>query len=663
MARSASRKSATQILILFVFIPLLNTVCGAQAYIDPTLELGMKPYGTFEGGSIDSVSMTNGSLNLHIPLVSYPQRGGRLHFGFYLMYVGGSYVYTPTTSPSCKTQDGCVSGNQISGGLLQVVPDFEVSASSQGANTPPPHTAYAIVHTSDGSPHEVTSTSNGWRTIDATGYLCLSYCATIIDRDGIRHTMDTGGYNFSRKIEDPNGNFISGAKTTGASVMAYTDTMNRTVAVPPALGLGGSGYTSDFSGCSGTLTTVTAYIWWLPAYGGPTSYKFCYANVYYGSRQCIVIKGVTQSCGITDLYFPVLQSIVLPNSTTWTFTWDSDNPNNEVGASGTLLQVSFPTGGYIKYQWQPHYFCGSTLNNQSTTYAYTVRSRTINASTTSDGTADHTTAYSFSDRPFSSTPGTFTNSSTDALGDNTVYTVTPLSSTCSYYVTKTQTYDPTGAIVKTVATDYFSTTDPFYQNLGPTTSANTVPIRVTTTWPNGTVSKTETDYDSGISGYLYGIPTAERTFDYGSGIAGNLLRETFINSLELVNSYLANNLLTPVSSQQVCSPPANGEQGNCAGNTLVQRAYTQNTFDQPLSCGPMGGSSPCTSNISQNHEASPDGVYRGNVTTVGRWLNTSGGYLNTTATFLDTGMVNTSTDPNGNTSSFQYSPTYDGAYL
>ena len=38
-------------------------------------EKGMKPYDSFHGGDLDSVSMTNGGMVLHIPLASYPQRG------------------------------------------------------------------------------------------------------------------------------------------------------------------------------------------------------------------------------------------------------------------------------------------------------------------------------------------------------------------------------------------------------------------------------------------------------------------------------------------------------------------------------------------------------------------------------------------------------------
>src|SRR5260370_36769610 len=38
-------------------------------------EQGLKPYDSWHGGDLDSISMTNGGLVLHVPLASFPQRG------------------------------------------------------------------------------------------------------------------------------------------------------------------------------------------------------------------------------------------------------------------------------------------------------------------------------------------------------------------------------------------------------------------------------------------------------------------------------------------------------------------------------------------------------------------------------------------------------------
>src|SRR6185437_17120778 len=45
-------------------------------------EQGIKPYGSYHGGDIDSVNVSNGHLELRIPLLSYPQRGSSLKLNF-----------------------------------------------------------------------------------------------------------------------------------------------------------------------------------------------------------------------------------------------------------------------------------------------------------------------------------------------------------------------------------------------------------------------------------------------------------------------------------------------------------------------------------------------------------------------------------------------------
>ena len=54
---------------------LLTTVISTSAQQLSLAEQGMLPYRAYEGRDIDSISTVNGSLTLHIPLLSYPQRG------------------------------------------------------------------------------------------------------------------------------------------------------------------------------------------------------------------------------------------------------------------------------------------------------------------------------------------------------------------------------------------------------------------------------------------------------------------------------------------------------------------------------------------------------------------------------------------------------------
>jgi hypothetical protein len=68
------------------------------------IEEGIKPYGSYHGGDIDSVSMSNLNPGIHIPLITYPQRGGKLNVGFEVVFNNPSliphvlcYPYKPYT--------------------------------------------------------------------------------------------------------------------------------------------------------------------------------------------------------------------------------------------------------------------------------------------------------------------------------------------------------------------------------------------------------------------------------------------------------------------------------------------------------------------------------------------------------------------------------------
>ncbi len=119
-------------LILVIAATFTSTALG-QLNNDPTVEIGMKPYGSFEGGSIDSISTTNGNLNLHIPLVSYPQIGRKLHLGFDVTLSNGNYQYTPNTVPACTQQPNvCEYGTFDNRSFVRILPDFGLTADISG---------------------------------------------------------------------------------------------------------------------------------------------------------------------------------------------------------------------------------------------------------------------------------------------------------------------------------------------------------------------------------------------------------------------------------------------------------------------------------------------------------------------------------------------------
>src|SRR5215469_11400437 len=58
---------------LFALVAFMGSHCRAQL-ANPD-QVGIVPYGTYAGGTVDRVNMTNGSLTVRIPLYSLPQKG------------------------------------------------------------------------------------------------------------------------------------------------------------------------------------------------------------------------------------------------------------------------------------------------------------------------------------------------------------------------------------------------------------------------------------------------------------------------------------------------------------------------------------------------------------------------------------------------------------
>ena len=58
---------------LLLFIASTFTPAYTQTNVNE--EQGMKPYDSWHGGDLDSISMINGAMVLHIPLACFPQRG------------------------------------------------------------------------------------------------------------------------------------------------------------------------------------------------------------------------------------------------------------------------------------------------------------------------------------------------------------------------------------------------------------------------------------------------------------------------------------------------------------------------------------------------------------------------------------------------------------
>src|SRR5262249_20125603 len=141
--------------------------------------------------------------------------------------------------------------------------------------------------------------------------------------------------------------------------------------------------TTDYSNCSGPLPITSAQTWQVPGpQGGTVTYKFCYVtfqlnfNLYPGTNHYPFNENVG-----------MLQSIVLPNLTSWTFQYD---PN-----WGMLTKITLPTGGSMTYAAHTYFGCGNS-SSYPKSYNASYVSRTVDAN---DGTGGHTWLYQFNSQP------------------------------------------------------------------------------------------------------------------------------------------------------------------------------------------------------------------------------------------------------------------------
>jgi hypothetical protein len=637
-------------------------------------QLGMQPYQTYAGGEVDYVSLANGNLSIDFPMLNYRQRGKvRLDFHLYYSQEWQHFYVQYETNPDGTTSSfrfwgpppsGLPTPNSVLVDTAQRVTMGGYQGCVQQGNQNWCSSNFAVYET-DGTKHPLgnlgtqslvcPSGSNNcgeqysgpWESIDGSGWhvnaqiqLNATYGSawlphapnSIVGPDGVIYPQSGGVFE-----QDPNGNTINFSNS------AYTDSLGRNIPAPPTSATAANTTTSNCPQPPQVLLRVDHAVLWSPpgpAGSGSNNYIFCY------SKGTINIPtdntfGVQAYPATTSIF---LQSIVLPNGQPWDFQYNDPGDGSTYNGSpvnyGTLTQVTLPTGGTISYKYSTLWINTVTQNGGR----YLI-SRTVNAN---DGTGQHTWNYAYSSASSSSNPGGTVTQVTDPQGNYNKHTFNGYGREIT-----TQMYFAGGTLQKTVQRSFGSN------------GTDYLPDAITTSWPNGQTASLSRSYDTGfsytdpfyISGNikgtgLYGKVLTESNYDYGQNSSGPLLRQTNSTYMALsgpnASSYLANNLL---------SLPYTVQLKNGSG---AQMAYTQYNYDESA-LAPSGLSSSY-----QWNSAPPTGVYRGNNTSIYRWLNTgsltcqsgssagSGSNLVSKMTYFDDGNVQTSSDPCNNESAQQH---------
>lgn len=631
------------------FLGMFFLAVSAFSQTNVNEEQGLKPYDSWHGGDLDSVSMTNGGLILHVPLAAFPQRGN-LDLSYSVRYSTKQWLWRCNhhNPPQCGWATAPNSGTQIVSSVdwwMQAtnVADLDLGGRdwSRGVTSP------------DGNTHQLGTQQGGLsgpvfplRSLDATGLLHLDN-NTLVLANGTRYSYptlavstNTGGINGlvegvqASTVADSNGNQIN-INSTGANV-GWVDTMGRWIpgSVPTHTNAGQGGTlpvqpgvpTTDLSNC--TSGTATALIWNIPGIGATTrTYKFCFSNIS-------VAVSFPNGGSYGPVTWSLLTAVVQPDLTKWTFTYDGN---------GSLTRLGFPTGGSISYTyvWGPNICDGVGGTPQS----LMVATRAVDAN---DGAGARTWNYSYALQ----SPSLVTTV-TDPAGNQAVHTSTaPVAGECSLYENQAQYYQgtsATGTLLKTVSTQYSA--NDLYQDSGDI-ALNTVPTQVTSTLGTKT-SKIVNTYDTSTTNadgnpVIIGSVLEKDDYDFSN----MLVRSTLNHYVWQDNStYKSNNFVGLLSSKTVCS-----QSINCVDGTLANRmAQTTYGYDE---------TAVTSSGITTQHTSPPaGGNVRGNSTTVSHWLNSPSSLISSSAAYFDTGMKASSTDPLSYTSTYTYSSTFIGAYL
>jgi RHS repeat-associated protein len=235
----------------------------------------------------------------------------------------------------------------------------------------------------------------------------------------------------------------------------------------------------------------------------------------------------------------------------------------------------------------------------------------------------------------------------------------------SFFENSMLQYDNADHLLHSEYTDFFTQPAvPYVEGLAlPLQSV--LPVAKHEVWPDGTTKTTTFTYDSGYVTpqglanttvtVLYGNQVTKNDYGNSSNLAtlGPLLRTTTTNYLAFGNQAES----SAAFQQNLISLPSSITEKDALTN--IQHVTTYGYDESALVSG----------NASTSWDANPpNGLVRGNQTSVSRSLDTTGGVLTTHVGYTNTGMISSITLPSNTpypdtTTTYGYSAAYQGALL
>lgn len=630
------RRTGYAVALVF-FTVLLSLVGFAQS--DQT---GFSTFSSYMG----DINLSNLNEMLTIPIFSKPGRGipvnYALHYNSSIYSVISNFPNNPplkfyiTPAISCL---GCsflpTFGWDANGFGAAYVTSSSASCGSGTKNT---NFAFIDAH---GTAHPLPSSvftasdpscgpaqASGYAT-DQSGYFITAHgSGSGAAQNTAGSTFTFSGYPVATLVTDRNGNTLSANVQTSIA----TDTLGVT-ALSISSTLDSSGNTSSvtytYPAPNGVPASLTVNYKVYPAVAS----GFACPNVGEYTSLSGPINNLTSAA-------PLVDNIVFADGSKYTFQYEQTPGGSQSGAvTGRLSSVTLPTGATVAYSYLgPN---GGVNCTDGTT---------LNLSRT---TLDGTTTYS---RSVATDPNAVCSAGvcyhkqiseavtiTDPQGNQTVVNFMPLTNPQSntFSLTDTNWIETQRQIFQGSSSNgkLLQTSTRCYNGNKSNCASTAVTMPITEISKilkigNGKQSEEDVFLDS-----VTGVVKEVDEYDLGTNGPGLLMKKTVISYASL-----GNNIVSLPAGITVCQPGGSDASCNGVGTTGgKQIAQTTYSYDE---------SAPTpTSGVPQHVAVSGS---RGNVTSVHTWLNTSNSFLNVGNTFDDTGDVLSTTDANGNKTSFAY---------
>jgi RHS repeat-associated protein len=642
------------LIITLVGLGTSNSNAQANPNPDNSMEsLGFPPFSEQVPVEMGNINVANGNLHIEIPLGSFPQRGQSGALNPKLVYDSAIWTQDFGFQP--------LIGNALGTGSPYLTGWRYVTSQSAASTSYP--VAYQQICNLDsqimimnwfplyfydaaGTQHAFpVFTQHGYKTKcgDNTGSTKLTADAVAIDGSGYHAFLTPGntsiyapdgslvlgtwnGLGPNLNLEDTNGNYPSNNEPYGNYNLI--DTLGR---LPVSKTVSGSNVYFDVLNSQGTTSRYTVAIGSTNVY---TNFKSAGAtsNDFRGS-------------------FSGIQSIQLPDGTSYSFQYDSGTAQ---GHYGQLTSMTLPTGAQISYTYAN--FADAQFFNRGGPHI----TRGVSTRHTPDGTWTLTPQLIHS--CMSGSSGVHcaqTMTIQEPSGDNTVYTYI-VGTGFAYggslslieggaWPIGVQYYNggvAPGNLLYSSARCYSFVTvvngQCDYTN-APSQTSNYVKLTAesrTVSLPNGTniSSTTEYTWDSNHFGNI----TQKSDWLFYSGtlpaVADRTTTYSYLNSA----SYLSAN---------ITNRPTNITVTDKSSNHVAQ---TIDCYDYAGGCG--GSSFASVTGVAQHddYKYGASNTVRGDLTQVKRLVSGASNYLTTSETYDSTGQVTSATDSNGNITTFLY---------